>query len=926
MLWARDSEKAAIDRVLVAARAGHGGGLDLRGEPGAGKSALLAHAAELAGAMSVLTAAGAEAETALAYAMLHQLLRPVLGRLHGLPEPQARALAVALGHQAGAAPDRFMVSLAVLSLLSEVAGERPLLCLVDDTQWADVPSLDVVRFVARRIQSDPIALIAAGRAREDTALDGTGIEVLTVGGLDPASAASLLDERWGQRLAPTVRDALVRATAGNPLALVELPASLTAGQLAAREPLPDPVPLAGDLERVFLDRAGRLPPAQRTLLLLSAADGSASLATISRAAAELGVQAATVEMAGDLVRVEGSTVVFRHPLVRSAVYHGATPAARRAAHLALTVALEGRDDEADRRAWHRAQAAPGPDEDVAVELERAAERTLRRSGHAAAALALERAAELSPAAEHRSRRLVAAAGAAWHGGDAARCRALVERAERLAPADPVVRLEARYLRGVIETRSGVPADGLAILLAAAREVVPVAPHLALRVLGAAGEAAFQADDQAAAREIGRLTASLPESSDPGEAVLARLQLAVNPLTWGEEPSRMHQDLARVEELDDPELLSRAGGMAFGLGEYAIARRLRTKAVAQARTLGAASTLAWALRSLAGDEMARSRFVWAEAAAAEGRRLALETGQTNLACQHQVFLLEVAALRGQEGEARRLASEVLAEAAGRGLHGTTALARRALGELALAMGRAEEAVEHLEALWRGRTGQRGVAFAAIPDLVEAAVRAGRPDLGRDRLPPYLAWADAAGSSEARALAARAQALLATGTEAERLFQGALREHAATDRLLDQARTQLLYGEHLRRERRRVDARETLRPALEAFERLGAVSWAERARGELRATGETARRRDPSTLDQLTQQELQVVRAVSQGATNREAAAQLFISPRTVDHHLRSVFRKLGIRSRAELVRLALAGDGVPVGAPINPATGMASRWT
>jgi DNA-binding CsgD family transcriptional regulator len=372
---------------------------------------------------------------------------------------------------------------------------------------------------------------------------------------------------------------------------------------------------------------------------------------------------------------------------------------------------------------------------------------------------------------------------------------------------------------------------------------------------------------------------------------------------------VHRDLALIEELDDPELLSRAGGMAFGLGEYAAARRLQTRAVAQARLLGAAGVLAWSLRSLAADDIARSRFAWAEAEAAEGRRLALETGQTNLACQHQVLLAEVAALRGQEEEARRLAAEVLAEAAGRGLHGTIALARRALGELALATGRPEEAVEHLEALWTGPDGQRGVAFASIPDLVEAAVRAGRPELGRRRLPPYLAWAETAGSAEARALAARARALLAAGTEADGLFQEALRAHAATDRMLDRARTLLLSGEHLRRERRRVDARDALRAALDAFEALGAASWAERARAELRATGETARKRDPGTLDQLTQQELQVVRTVSQGATNREAAAQLFISPRTVDHHLRSVFRKLGVRSRAELVRLAVTGEGV-----------------
>src|SRR5215472_4754243 len=316
MLVARDRETAAIDRVLEGARAGRGGGLVLRGEAGAGRSALLAAAAERAHGMTVLAAAGAEAETALAYAALHQLLRPVLDRARGLPEPQAAALDVALGRRTGAAPDRFLVSLAVLTLLAEVAGERPVLCLLDDAQWADGPSIDVVRFVARRVRSDPIALIAAARAGDASPLEGAEVEELTVGGLDPAAAAALLDVRWGRRLAPIVRDALVRAAAGNPLALAELPAVLTSGQLAGREPLPDPLPLAGDLERVFLDRVGRLQPAQRTLLLLCAAEGSGSLDVVSRAAATLGVDPRPDEVAGDLLRVQSASVAFRHPLVR----------------------------------------------------------------------------------------------------------------------------------------------------------------------------------------------------------------------------------------------------------------------------------------------------------------------------------------------------------------------------------------------------------------------------------------------------------------------------------------------------------------------------------------------------------------------------------------------------------------------------------
>jgi len=499
---------------------------------------------------------------------------------------------------------------------------------------------------------------------------------------------------------------------------------------------------------------------------------------------------------------------------------------------------------------------------------------------------------------------------------------------------PDGRLHLQYLRGTIELRAGIPADAAGILLDVAPAAVAADPGLALRLLGTAGEAAFQAGDQAAARRVRELMAGLPDG-DPGAALLKRLYLAVIPLTWGQRPAAAGPERAdapgqpdaaggyggaSAAGLDDAELLARAGGMAFGLGRFALARRLGTRAVALARARGAAGTLTWALLPLAMDEVVRSRFPWAEAYAAEGRALARESGQPNLALQHEAIVAELAALRGQEPVPGALAETVLATATGRGLHGTAAMARRALGLLALARGRPDEALGHLEALWDLPAGQQGIAFSTVPDLVEAGVRAGRPEPAGERLPPYLAWAGSSGAPEAQALAARARALLAAGAAADDLYRQALAAHATTDRLLDRARTALLYGEFLRRERRRVDAREPLRLALETFERLGAPHWAERARGELRATGESARKRDPSTLDRLTQQELQVVRVVSQGATNREAAAQLFISPRTVDHHLRGAFRKLGIGSRAELIRLALAGDAPAWPAPATPEAG------
>jgi DNA-binding CsgD family transcriptional regulator len=924
MLWARDAERAAVDRLLASARSGQGGALLICGEPGIGKSALLEYAPGGAGDMVALSWSAAESETTLAYAGLHHLLRPLMGRVGGLPEPQARAIRIALGLESGVGPDRFLVSLATLTLLSESASDRPILWVLDDAHWADLPTLEVIAFLARRLEADPIALLAASRdcAGQPWA---TGMARLSLDGLPPEAAAALLAQRWGADLVPPVREALVGVAAGNPLALIELPRLLSPEERSGRRPLPDPLPVAAGLERVFLARVRLLGPELRLLALLCAAETSGSVVAICRAAQAMAVDDPVRRLPelADLVRVEGAMVAFHHPLMRSAIYHGSDPGERRAAHRALADALATEESQADRRAWHQAQAATGPDEGAAVALECSAERAVRRSGHAAASISLERAADLSSTDEGRARRLVGAADTAWRGGDSPRTRTLLERAERLEPRHPPVRLRMRYLQGLVELRAGIPADGLAILLDAASEAVRVLPSLAIRILTSANEAAFEVADHEAMQRLRALMAEVPEPDDPTDALLRRLYLAVTPRTRGETPQRVHEDLAWVERLDDPDLLIRVGGMAFGLGEDATARRMRSKASAQARRLGAAGMLAWTIRAQAMDETVRGRYAWAEACAAEGLQLAQETGQPNLACRHLIALAEVAALRGQADEGRRLAEAALGEASGRGLVGTAALACRALGLLELALGNPREALVRFDALWRLGPGVRGVAVLAVPDVVEAAVRVGHPELARERLPELLAWARA-GSAEARALNARARALLAAGEEAEREFQEAMVAHEVVDRPLDAARTWLLYGEYLRRERRRADARQLLRRALEAFERLGTALWAGRARGELRATGETTRRRDPATLDLLTRQELQVVRAVTEGATNREAAAQLFISPRTVDHHLRNVFQKLGVRSRAELVRVALAGHGIERTGPADAHPGGGSR--
>ncbi|HEX2184954.1 MAG TPA: LuxR C-terminal-related transcriptional regulator [Chloroflexota bacterium] len=445
------------------------------------------------------------------------------------------------------------------------------------------------------------------------------------------------------------------------------------------------------------------------------------------------------------------------------------------------------------------------------------------------------------------------------------------------------------------------------------------------LLAAAVEATYHTGQWTALGEVLRLATSLAPAGDTADDLLLRLLIAAGRLSSAAQretlPADVVRDFARVEELDDPALLVRASELAWGLGDYDLGRRLLRKAVTRARALGAAGTLAWALENMTLEALWHGDLAIAEAHAQEGHRLALAAGHPNVACRHLSHLALLAALRGQEEETRRLAGEVLTEATARRLDRQAATANEALGLLALGAGRAVEALEHLEAIWsRGATpGHEGVAVNALPDLVEAAVRAGEPARAATQLETYLERMASSRAPAVQALVARCRALMATGAEAEAHFREALRLHTASHRPLDHARTELLYGEFLRRDRRRVEARIHLRIALETFERLGLASWVERARAELRASGERARQRDPSTFDRLTPQELQIVRAVSQGTTNREVAAQFFLSPRTVAYHLRKVFSKLGISSRAELIRLAHSSDTLGLeagGAPLN----------
>ncbi|MQA77089.1 MAG: AAA family ATPase [Streptosporangiales bacterium] len=908
VLRGRVRERAAVDALLDRARAGTGGGLLLHGEPGIGKSALLAYAAERADGMRVLRTAGVEPEADLGYATLHRLMFSVLGSLDRLPEPQARALGVVFGRAEGTAPDRFLVALAVLSLLSETAGERPLLCLVDDAQWADPLSMDVLAFVARRLDTEPIALAMAARADEGRAIDVAGLVDVPLAGLDRESAGALLAEHGGERLSPAERDELLVATGGNPLAIRELPA--VPRSLAAQG---EPAPLAAGMQQAFLDRARRRDPGAQRLLLLVAADGSGRVDAIRRAAktydggdTPVPMQPLETGALDDLLVADGATLAFRHPLIRSAIYHGASQAERRSAHRALATAFEADPAEADRRAWHLGQASDGPDDAAADELERSAERAMRRGGPAAAAAALERAAALSGSDDARARRWVAAARAWWRGGHATSAHALLDRAERMPSLAAAERLDLRALQTLMDLRAGSPADALARLLPVLPDLVGAESGQAVELLMLFGEAGFHANAGTAWDEITVLAERLPANTGGDTDLLIRLFRGACRSRAGRDHDFGPDDVAALERLTDPTTMAWAGGMAYGIGLRDLALRMRRTAADRARASGAAGTLAWILEYVVGDEISAGRFATAEAHAEEAYRFAVESGQPSTACRHQSSLALLAALRGDEERARELADEVLAEANDRDLRSTAAVAYRTLGLLDLATGRATEALAHFEAIGRDRTAVHpGLVLITVPELVEAAVRDGRPERAQAPYERFATWADATGAPDLLALAARCGALLASGTAAEEAYVRALELHTGTGSPLERARTELLYGQHLRRERRRTDARTHLRAAQDTFRRIGAAVWADRAGDELRATGETARQREPSTLTTLTPQELRIATVVSEGATNREIAAQLFLSPRTVDYHLRKVFQKLGVTSRTELTRLVLA---------------------
>jgi DNA-binding CsgD family transcriptional regulator len=733
------------------------------------------------------------------------------------------------------------------------------------------------------------------------------LDELQLGGVDAESAHAIVERASAGALAPDVAEGLVDATRGNPLALLEFAAALTEGQAAGVEPILGPLPISSHLEHAFVERVRGLPPASRRLLLVAATDESGDLTTVLDAAAQLGVGAEALDDAerAELVRVRGMTLELRHPLVRSAVYQAAPLSQRRAAHGALASVLVG-EARADRRAWHRAAASVDPEPAVVDELAGAALRAQARGGYDAASLAYERAAALAAHEGRRSRLLTCAAESAWLPGRVPRAVALLRRA-RSQTSEPAVRADADRLLGVIELTCGVPADASEILAGAADAVAAADPERALYLMSLASWGAAFARDRDAIVAIAGGAERLEVADRPAMRFL-RSRLAglrahfTRDFDAAAECFRTTLSLADDAATDGlPDRLGLISPVGLFLCDDRPVLALHRSVAAHAREAGMVSLLTQALPWVALGDLWDGHWPAAAACLAEGLELARGTRQHQITAHLIAVQALLAAARGEEERCRALAAESLALAAARRLVHVSIAATWALAVLELGLGRPEAALAHVRAL----PPTAGIDWDAL-DRIEAAVRAGETDAARGWLEAFEPWALSSRAPWGQAVALHCRALLAEDpAEAERLFMAALAMHERARRPFERARTELALGEFLRRLRRRAQARIHLRAALECFEALGAALWSERARAELRASGESARKRDPSTLDQLTAQEVHIAQLVAEGRTNRDVAGQLFLSPRTIDFHLRNVYRKLGIASRMELARIDLA---------------------
>ena len=896
----RQAERGVLEGLLEAIRAGESRALVVSGEAGVGKTALLEYLSQQASGCRLARAAGVQSEMELPFAGLHQLCAPMLDNLPHLPRPQREALWTAFGISAGSAPDRFLVGLAVLSLLSDAAEQQPLVCVVDDEQWLDRASAHVLGFVARRLLAESVGLIFAARVPSSELM---GLPELAVEGLSESDARALLDAALAGPVDSPVLDRIVAETRGNPLALLELSRAVSPRQVAGGFWLPGAVRLSGGIEEHFRQRIEALPTTTRRLLLIAAAEPVGDPALLWRAAAQMEIDAAAAVPAVEANLVEvGSRVRFRHPLVRSVVYGSALPQERREVHAALGDATDLQRD-ADRRAWHRANAAPGPDEEVAEELERSAGRARARGGLAAAAAFLERATVLSVGSPRRTERALAAASAKIKAGEFAAARDLLSVAESGSPDDfQQARIDLMEAELALLTNRG--SDAPSLLLKAARRLESIDADLSratyLQALSS-GYFAGRLATGGGAVEVARAAATTPPPTHAPRASDFLLDGLVAHYNSGYDAGlpilRKGLQAFSAGMPDDEELRWHwvAGIVARHVWDDERWHSLSERHVQLARSVGALSELPVALNSRAFMLLFAGDLTGA-AALIQELQPAIEATGTRLA---PYAALGLAVLSGRSGEANALIENITRDVTPRGEGIGLTVVDWAHAVLNNALGNYQEALRSA-ARSTGYLREMTAPTWAMAELIEAATRSGQDDVAADALAGLADTTSVSDTDWGRGIEARSRALLSEGDTAEHLYREAI-DHLSRCRVrADLARAHLLYGEWLRRQRRRVDARTELGIALEMLESMGMEAFAERARRELQATGEKARKRAISTSNEgLTPQEWQVARLARDGLSNPEIGARLFISARTVQYHLRKVFAKLGINSRSQL---------------------------
>ncbi|MFB8281777.1 helix-turn-helix transcriptional regulator [Nocardia colli] len=900
MLYGRMGEERQISTLLAAAREGRSAALALVAEPGAGKTALLDRAAELVDPnWQVLRCAGVEAESEFLFAGLQSLLASALGArgasiIDALPEPQRDALCSAIGLTSAAYPaDPYVVGLATLSLLAELSAQGPVLCLVDDFQWLDQASVEALRFAARRLDAEGVVVLFAGRTESAAA----GVPQLRPAPLDPAAAGALLADRW-PALSIESRERILAEACGNPLALLELPTmdldSLPVGPLR----LPD------RLESGYRRQVAEQSAAARTAMLVVAAEESGALGLVLSVLADLGLPATALaepERSG-LVLVADRSVSFRHPLQRAAAYHSASFTERLAVHAAIAAALA---DDPDRRAWHLAAATPGLDETVAAALESVAERARERAGYAAASTAVERAARLSADRSARMRRLVLAAEWAAEAGRSDRALRLAHEAEQL-PLAPLERARLGAARALIEFEYGSLRKARDLLMVAAQDAAATEPTRAATMLVDASRASWTMGELSEVQSSREKLAELVARDAQLAPMLAALDGVIG-LCSGE----LEATIVSIRETvthsrhipaELPSLKLAFAAQAMLIGDVVNGRDILTDLVADLRDRGMLGWFSAASASLGTSELMLGRLREADTASNQALRIATDIGQPSRMAHAEANLALIAAIRGDEQRCRELAERNLRGSPGDYNFIDVTHCEWALAVLDLGYGRNESALDRLEAHYQIPNRVRGHWIHLLRDLVEAAARLRRPDRAARAMAEIEHWSAALRVPFAEAIALRGRAML-HGDESA--YVTAMKLQAGAGLWYDHARTGLVYGEFLRRERRLGEARTQLRKAMETFDRLGAEPWAHRARAELRAAGEGALPETAATLTAtLTPQELQVVRLAAAGATNREIGARVFLSPKTVAHHLYRAFPKLGIASRVELARLDL----------------------